>query len=358
MVNLLGQFYKILLSFLVIFLRKDDSIWIFGEASGKHYYSNTKHFFEYIVKNKKNIRAIWFTKDQKVINKIKQIDGEVYQINSFKALSLGLRARVYIHSFGRDDIVNYTLNKSIFINLYHGMNIKELSVYRRKDDLDIATSEVTKIARKKVFPNCKNVLISGEPKNDIFFTNTSKREILRKYDLEKYADKVIISYLPTYRNYRDSFKPLFSFEPELNGAVIFEKSHIAENYTEHKFKNIINLSNLDFDVQELLFITDILITDYSSCYFDFLLTERPIIFYLYDHQRYLKERGICYELDEFIIGDICKNEDQLLIEIRKYLDNYDASKDDIIKKKNKFHQFQDGNFSEMIYQEIMNLVGK
>lgn len=357
MSNILGQINKIILHLLSYMVRKDQSIWIFGEATGKQYYSNTKHFFEFVLQHKKEIRPIWFTKSEIVIKKVKTVGGEVYKINSLKALYYGLKAKVCVHSFGRDDVMNYTLQNTIFVNLYHGMNIKKLLIYNRRDDLDIATSAETKIKRKKVFPNCKNLLITGEPKNDIFFKEAQRKKILKKYNLEKYYDKIIISYLPTYRTYQKEFEPLFCNKPNFKNAVIFEKNHLLAVHNFHQFDNVINISKKDFDVQELLSITDILVTDYSSCYFDFLLTERPIISYLYDHERYVSERGLCYELDEFVIGNVCRNENEVSNEISAYLYNMEMNIEQRIRFKNKFHKYQEGNFSEKIFNKIIKLIG-
>jgi len=401
------------LRLLGFFVPKNKDIWIFGERSGTQFTGNSKYLFLHIIENYKNIHPIWFTKEKGVFEKIKKLNGEVYFINSIKALYYGLIGKVYIHSFGRGDIVNYSKKNALFINLYHGTAPKKMRYRYQKDDLDTATSEFTReMVRKKMFPNIKKFAITGDPRDAILLKEINKLEILKKYQLEKFANKKIISYLPTFRLFRKDYKPIFSnFEKinQLENIVIFEKSHPHEQNSAQKIKtqtqNIINISNLNFDTQELLAITDIFITDYSSCYIDFLLTERPMIFYPYDLEEFSKYRSLLFNYEKIIPNGKAKNEiemideikyylennkldekeiekyskegfffdyneftpgikvyteDEIFEAIKRYLENPDLDKEKRMKLKNTFHKYQDSKSAERVYQEIIKLleVGK
>ncbi|MDP8202565.1 MAG: hypothetical protein P9M11_10560, partial [Candidatus Tenebribacter burtonii] len=113
--GILGVFNKCLLQILGFFFKKNETIWIFGEAGGKQFLSNSKYLFLYIIKYQKKIRPIWFTKKRDIVKEINDLGGEAYIFNSLKALYFGLIAKVYIHSYGRDDILNYSLKNAIFI---------------------------------------------------------------------------------------------------------------------------------------------------------------------------------------------------------------------------------------------------
>lgn len=364
---ILGIINKCLLQILGLFFRKNETIWVFGEGYGKRFFNNSKHFFLFVFKNYKNIHPIWLTKKKEIINQIREIGQEAYKINSLKALYYGLIAKVYIHGNGRDDIINYSIKNAIFVNLYHGMVLKKLKISYRMDDLDIASSELTKDVRCQIFPNMKKLVITGEPRYDVLFEKTTRFDILKKYNLEQYAERKIVSYLPTTRiRWEKEYKPFFkNFDKisELKDIVIFEKSHPSEYESAREYKpefnNIINLTRLkEIDQQDILTVTDILITDYSSCFVDFLLTERPIIFYAYDYEKYSKLQGFYYDYNEITPGIKAYNEDEVFDAIKKYFENPDFDKDKRIKAKNMFHKYQDGNCSERVYQEIIKLLNK
>ena len=355
MTKIIGTLSKFILTLLGYIVKKNENIWLFGEANGKLFVSNSKYLYLHILKNHKNIRPIWLTARKDILEEVKNLSGKGYLFNTIHALYYGLIAKVYIHSHGRNDILNYSLTNSIFVNLYHAMPIKKLNIYKRKDDLDIASSKFTLKTRKEIFPNIKKTVIIGELRYDIFFANTDKRKILKKYSLEKYINDKIITYLPTYRHFKDSFQPLFKNIPNLKDAVIFEKSHSMEEYHSNSTKSVVNISNLRIDTQELLSITDILITDYSSCYVDFLLTDRPVIFYMYDLEEYILKKGLFYRPDEFVSSNICRNEIEVLESIKLLLINPNINKEKRKAMKNKFHKYQDGNCSERVYQEIIKL---
>ncbi len=355
MTKIIGTLSKFILTLLGYIVKKNENIWLFGEANGKLFVSNSKYLYLHILKNHKNIRPIWLTARKDILEEVKNLSGKGYLFNTIHALYYGLIAKVYIHSYGRNDILNYSLTNSIFVNLYHAMPIKKLNIYKRSDDLDIASSKFTLKTRKKIFPNIKKTIITGEPRYDIFFSNTDKRKILKKYSLEKFTNDKIITYLPTFRRFRDSFQPLFKDIPNIKDAVIFEKSHPMEEYHSNSTKGVVNISNLRIDTQELLSITNILITDYSSCYVDFLLTERPVIFYMYDLEEYILKRGLAYHPDEFVSSKICRNETEVLESIKLFLKNPNIGKEKRKEMKNKFHKYQDGNCSERVYQEIIKL---
>ncbi|MDP8201711.1 MAG: CDP-glycerol glycerophosphotransferase family protein, partial [Candidatus Tenebribacter burtonii] len=289
--------------------------------------------------------------------------GEAYIFNSLKALYFGLIAKVYIHSYGRDDILNYSLKNAIFINLYHGMVIKKLKKYYRKDDLDIASSDFFIQVRRNIFPEIKKIAVTGEPRYDIFFSKVNKVRILKKYHLERYIDKKIISYLPTHRKYRDTYKPLFQeFKNiiKLKDVIIFDKSHPREKNLAKdifpNYNNVVNISDLYIDTQELLSITNILITDYSSCFVDFILTERPVIFYAYDLKEFTEKNGFYVDYKKNVPGKICYNENELYNCIQAYLKYPELDYRKRIQGKKRFHKYYDGNSSERVYQEIMKLL--
>ena len=105
--------------------------------------------------------------------------------------------------------------------------------------------------------------------------------------------------------------------------------HKEEKEAIEKYSRILDVSNQVYDTQELLLETDILITDYSSIYIDFMLLNRPILFYAYDYEQYLQEdRQMYFIYDEVTPGPIVKDGGQLVDALEQSLSGkqFDAQK--------------------------------
>ena len=103
----------------------------------------------------------------------------------------------------------------------------------------------------------------------------------------------------------------------------------------------VDLTAKDFDPQELLFISDLLITDYSSCYIDYLLLKRPVIFYFYDSYE-TEDNELYFTPQDHKVGDVCYSEEELLGSIQnpRYFDS------------DLYHKYTDSNSSERIFKRI------
>ena len=110
----------------------------------------------------------------------------------------------------------------------------------------------------------------------------------------------------------------------------------------------------DIDIQQMLLECDILLTDYSSVYFDFLLLDRPIIYIPYDLEEYKRERGLLYDFDEVTCGDKTLTQKQFIESIKNNLEN--PAKDELKRKEitERFHLYNDGKASERLFNFIKN----
>ena len=376
------------------FVSKRENIWIFGAWHGELFTGNPKYFYLFITGNCSNVIPVWLTKSKDVYKEIKEISGNVYLQNTFKALYYGLLGKVYIFNIGIDDVIHYSLYNAKIINLSHGMVLKKLttdkrevtnySLLRRLErkvvskltsskidgsmiDLHIATSESTKKNLYKIFP-CPNFKITGQPRDDIFYVNLKKDIILNKIGLGEYKNKIIVSYLPTFRDQISSYNSItgsdnkiinnfFEYNPNV---VILEKSHYNEKSSANKIHfhhtNYKNLSKTKIDTQELLYVTDILITDYSGVFIDFLHLNRPIIFYPFDFEEYNKTRGIFYNYEKIACGRIVYNLKNLLNAILDYIENPNLDKEKRKAVKKLFHNFTDGKSCQRVYNEIISII--
>ena len=117
-------------------------------------------------------------------------------------------------------------------------------------------------------------------------------------------------------------------------------------------KNIIDASRYD-DMQELLVAADFMITDYSSCIFDYAISMKKCCIYASDIDDYSKDRGFYLKLDEYPF-EIAKNNEELASVIKNF--NNDKSKKRIVDFFERVKTFEDGNGTKTVADLISDVV--
>lgn len=209
------------------------------------------------------------------------------------------------------------------------------------------------------------VLPSGVPRTDIF-CDSGYKEKTRAAFFEKYPqlkDKKIILFAPTFRGkgQMSAYYPTDKFNPnEICSALgdeyaIIIKLHpfCKEKYRiEEKYKDrIIDLSNAD-ELNDLLFVTDLLITDYSSVVFEASLLDIPMLFYAFDLDEYIENRDFYYDFKEFIPGKTVFLQDELI----KAVQSNDFESEKVENFKHKFFDDIDGQSSQRVANKIISLL--
>lgn len=338
-------------------IKKRKWLYIFWSMNWNNVSWNSKAMFEFY-KDKKWITTYYMTRNKSIVQ------NSIIYINSFKAIKLILKAE-YIFTDSSASSVSPSLallGKFKIIRLWHGDAIKKInfdskkyisSIWRfgrfllKNEYKNNVIIPVWSKANEKIMNSSflwNKAKVTWLPRNDIFFQN-NKNEILKKAgELEKY--KKIIAYTPTWRDSSSTIKP-FSKEVlskinkylKENNYILLISWHIqTEEVKFTEMSNIKNFKNPNIETQELLLIADILISDYSSIYIDFLLTNKPIIFYAYDINEYLnKDRELYFNYEDVVINEtLVKNENDLFDTIKNidnisndynYLNSYKKIKD-------------------------------
>ena len=229
--------------------------------------------------------------------------------------------------------------------------------------------------------------ISGMPRNDFLFIKDG-RDILCKILKKNLKMKKIVFYMPTFRESAMKYekdvikiwKNLFGFQgfsdvefnnflKENNIAVIvkihqYEEEFVIRHIEKFDLEDVYILSQYDlrksgYDLYETLNAADLLITDYSSVYFDYLLLDRPILYTPVDLEHYRKTRGLLLEpYDFWTPGTKVSNQDDLQKEILKLLQdrNYYGKERRNIKKV--VHRYTDGRSCERIFDIIDKMIAE
>lgn len=240
---------------------------------------------------------------------------------------------------------------------------KQTSPSHRMYDYTIVSSEdIVKFYAEGFGISDYKVLPIGIPRTDIFFDEEYAKNVKNEFYSKRpeLKDKKIILFAPTFRGdgQKSAFYPLSAFNPEQfidelgeDYAVIIklhpfctERYEISEKYKN----NIIDLSDED-ELNDLLFVTDLLVTDYSSCIFEASLLDIPMLFLAYDLYQYISERDFYCEFETFVPGKIVFTQEQLTDAIEEK----DFESDKIPAFKHKFFADTDGKSSQRVADAIM-----
>ena len=214
-----------------------------------------------------------------------------------------------------------------------------------------------------------NVLPLGTPRTDIFFDEAYKEQIFAELfnQFPVFRGKRIILFAPTFRGQgnKDAYYPDSSFSVETfmkdmpEDVILIIKQHpfvkntinIPQEYKDRVF----DLSK-KISINDLLFITDVLITDYSSSVFEAALLDIPMVFYVFDEDSYRKDRDFYEDFDSFIPGLKAENQDELKKHTLICLDNEKALTYDTTEFKETFLSSIDGNSTKRITEYLIDLI--
>lgn len=222
--------------------------------------------------------------------------------------------------------------------------------------------------------------ITGNPRTDTLVLSDGKKNLekLLGQDLD---DKKIIFNMPTFHIHENSgaingekfsdaikiknfdYDKFDEFLRE-NNIICISKVHHAEERIittktkTRKLENLLFISNDDLDkagldLYEILNCADLLITDYSSIYGDFLFMNKPIVFINADIEKYREERGISLEpYDFWTAGPKVKAQDGLETEILKSLEEEDYYREKREELRDVFYKYKDSNSSLRVWDYI------
>lgn len=201
----------------------------------------------------------------------------------------------------------------------------------------IVTSDDIKKYYAEAFQISENKIKAlGLPRMDYYFENHDSKELKNKFckDYGISPDKKIILYAPTFRD-EEEFNNVFNyFDLEKFNKELSDEYVLALRLhpkIKNFYKDDISSKGQYIDVsdfkneQELMLLSDMLITDYSSIMIEYSILNRPIVFFTYDLDNYLsKERGFYYDFEKTVPGPIVYTSDELIDAIKN--NDFDKSK--------------------------------
>ncbi|PHM38548.1 CDP-glycerol glycerophosphotransferase family protein [Xenorhabdus innexi] len=309
--------------------------WLFGSFG--EFNDNSRYLFEYCVKNEKKLNCYWLAKNRSEFSLVKEMGYPVIYKYSLLGLFHLLTSKVYIYSSYVNNLSYFTSGKKTLVNLWHGIPLKKI-------EFDIATPPLNSyfkdanLCMKILYPHyhkrenlllCpgeylyKNIFYSAfrKSKNKIIDANYPRVSFLKDKKNNSKNKVFTITYTPTWRDdnphfINDKIDLLHEIDKlaELKKFQFNLKLHSNSKFNPKTFKNFKNITIIDnkIDPMDLLLSTDCLITDYSSIYLDFLVLDRPIVFFQYDKNHYLKNRELYEYKINVLPGYVCLSDIDLI----------------------------------------------
>ena len=371
-------------------IRKNPKMILFISFHGRGYSDNPMAIHQYLLNDEqyKDYKFIWAIKKYKQQNldipRSKQVE-----YASISYLYYLARAKYWVSNCKLPGYVHKEPNQ-VYIQTWHGTPLKRLAhdievpegtkFYRsgmsfeemantytqdvKKYNYMVSPSKFTTEVFQSAFQiNRERLIETGYPRNDCLsnFNEKDVLELKQKYDIP--LDKKVILYAPTWRDNSFSKKGYtFSLEVDFDRwyeylkdeyVVIFKPHYlIVSDFDVEKYKGFVYSIDATADISSLYIISDVLITDYSSVFFDFAILNRPIYFYMYDLESYRSElRGFYIDIYTDLPGDIYEDESLMLDAIAQ--NNFQS--DRLEKFNQRFNNMEDGNASKRVIDMMFNV---
>lgn len=391
--------------------RTDKRLIVFESFSGRGYSDSPKAIYEYMLHNDEynDFRFVWIFREPEkygFITDNPRTVTAVYMSTSYERYLA--KAGYWIFNYRALDHLVPKKNQ-VYVQCWHGTPLKRLGYDIMKSDnamnsleeikdkyrrdaarfsyllspCAFATEKFTTAWNLKEWGKADAVIETGYPRNDFLVNHTSADAdlIRKKLGLENEERKVIL-YAPTWRDNQHDSGVGYTYRTEVDfdylmdelaeDYIILFRAHylVASSFDFSRYEGFVfDVSGVD-DINELYVISDMLVTDYSSVFFDYAILRRPIYFFMYDLEEYRDElRGFYLELDE-LPGPIATKEVHLLEKIRLLEKN---SGKNVEKNKNleqgeinnqfckyyrfneKFNCFNDGKATYRVLNKILHL---
>lgn len=231
-------------------------------------------------------------------------------------------------------------------------------VYKQFHNIIVGSEEMARIFGEAFGIEERNILRTGMPRTDVFF-NEKRIALIKKYMYQKFPyleEKKVILYAPTFRdNELDHFQLHLNLEEmqhHLNkNYIVLLRLHpaVKNNLDISKYEGFVYDYSRYAKLNDILFISDILITDYSSIPFDFSILGKPMIFFPYDLEHYQKERGFWGEYPDVVPGPIARSTSEIIT----ILQSGDFKLEEIMEYENKWNEYSKGSSSQNIASWIL-----
>lgn len=353
---------------------KQEKIILFNSYGGKKFDDSPRALFEAIVKDKrfngwKFVWAFHRPDDFEVSN------AQKIKTDSLQYFLTALKARIWITNSAIERGLDFKPTHTFYINTWHGSAIKKMGSDIAADNksfrsnarmcVDIMNAQNTEQAN--IFSRVFHIpfdkfLVCGYPRNDELCQTTNEDVVRIRKRLNIPVNKKVILYAPTFRE----------FERDGAGCVLqppidleYWRKKLSDKYillfrAHYEVAKVMGIEENEFiydmtaypDLNELMIASDLLISDYSSIFFDYSLLNKPMLHFCYDYDKYEQMRGMYFDIRNYLNGS--NNEIELIKNLKNI--NFEHEQINLKKFKKKFN-VQDGNATAITIDKLADCIG-
>ncbi len=339
---------RLLVKSVISRVPRDPSLLVFGAAMNR-FADNSAYLFLHLSQASSSLRCVWVTDSEDLVRRLRGRGFEAELRRSAPGVAVCARAGWFVVGEYVSDINRWLHDGARLFNLWHGIPLKAIerdirvgrfsfmfrqrwpwsllftvnADERRSPDVMLSTSE---FVSRRCFSSAFGISMDrcldvGYPRSDHFFTQPSAppSDLLVRdravWERIRAAD-FVVGYFPTWRDDSRIAMPgglsldRLATAVSARGGLLVFKAHFEVTDKVPDSAAVVVLDQSD-DLSAYLHLCSALITDYSSVAFDFMLLNRPILYYVPDLDQYRSERGLYFSPEEMMPGPHLKSADEL-----------------------------------------------
>lgn len=366
-------------------LPKKSKLVIFESFHAKQYSDNPRAIYEYMHEHYPDYQLLWS------IDKHASSLFDEFQIPYIHRFTLRWfftfpRAKYWINNVRLPTWLPKP-EGTVFVQTWHGTPLKKLGLdimevhmpgtktdtYQRsfaneskKWDFLVSPNRYSSEIFRRAFHYKGEIIESGYPRNDVLSNHRTDNLIKIKENLGIPAGKKLMLYAPTWRDndFYQKGKYKFEFQFSLDNWkkefgdewILLTRMHylVAENFDFTAHEGFVLDASSYPDIRDLYLVSDLLITDYSSVFFDYAILERPIVFFMYDLELYRDQlRGFYFNIEAEAPGPIVQTEEELFLAIKRFAQEDVRSNPAFQAFKERFASLEDGHAAERVVKAFL-----
>jgi len=307
-----------------LFVKTDTKLIIFSSFGGRKYDDSPKAIYEAMLQDSRfeDYKLMWAFMHPEDYDLPK---GEKVRVDTLDYYISLLRARIWVTNSSMTRGLNFSGRNTFQINTWHGSTIKRMGSDINSGNTSFGIKGNSKIGGimlaqglydVDVFSRAFNMSandfsVIGLPRNDELAQATKEKQDKLKISLGIPKGKKTILYAPTFREYDKDDSNNVVLLPPVNLHLWADKlgnDYVLLFRAHYEVARIIGLEENEFvkdvsaypNLNELMIASDLLISDYSSIFFDYAILGKPMLCYCYDYEKYAEKRGVYFDIRRWL----------------------------------------------------------